>query len=213
MPWNQMPPEIYALRPVPGEKRPFYWYPSADYQGRKTKFRASIEYLQKAGKLFEQARNKATEPGRRELCYLIHRNQGYIHHLETLAQIADVYAAWREALARRRDGVQPTRERLAKAVALARQAEEEAAKSAHRFTECAEHPTDLGVLWMVSTKVVVGTRVIRQHLSNLLAFYEGKEYWNKVDWDLLFGTTPFPAYELKPVKGKDDKNPEIFEPG
>ena len=165
MPWNQMPPEIYALRSVPGEKRSFYWYPSADYQGRKTKFRAAIEYLQKAGKLFEQARNKATEPGRRELRYLIHRNQGYIHHLETLAQIADVYAAWREALARRRDGVQPTRERLAKAVALARQAEEEAAKSAHRFAECAEHPTDLGVLWMVSTKVVVGTRVIRQHLA------------------------------------------------
>ena len=213
MPWNQMPPEIYALRPVPGEKRSFYWAPTSDYEGRKQKFRSSIGYLKKAAELFEQARGQSTKAGQLELRYLVHRNQGYIHHLETLAQIADVYAAWREALAKRRDGVQPTRERLAKSVALARHAEEEAAQSAHHFAECAEHPTDLGVLWMVSTKVVVGTRVIRQHLSNLLAFYEGKEYWNKVDWDLLFGTTPFPAYDLKPVKGNGDKNPEIFEPG
>jgi hypothetical protein len=212
MPWNQMPPEIYALRPVPGEKRSFYWFPSADYQGRKQKFRASIEYLQKAGALFEQAKATSTKAGQRELRYLINRNQGYIHHLETLAQIADVYAGWRGAMATRRDGVQPTREKLAKAVSLARQAEAEAAKSAHHFAECVEHPTDLGVLWMVSTKVVVGTRVIRQHLSNLLAFYEGKEYWNKVDWDLLFGTTPFPTYELKPVK-TGDNTPQIFDPG
>jgi len=213
MPWNQVPPEIYALRPVPGGKRSFYWAPSSDFQGRKQKFRSAIGQLKQAGELFEQARGQSTKGGQLELRYLVHRNQGYIHHLETLAQIADVYAAWRQALAQRRDGVPPTRERLAQAVALARRAEEEAARSAHHFAECAEHPTDLGVLWMVSTKLVVGTRVIRQHLSNLLAFYEGKEYWKKVDWDLLFGTTPFPAYELKPVKGKDDRNPEMFEPG
>lgn len=212
MPWNQMPPEIYALRPVPGEKRSFYWSPSGDFRDRGKKFRASIQSLTSAGELFERAMDQATESGKRELHYLIHRNQGYIHHLETLAQISEVYASWRNAIVNRRDGVQPTREKLTRAVAQARQAEAEAAKSANHFAECAEHPTDLGVLWMVSTKVVVGTRVIRQHLDNLLAFYNGKDYWNKVDWELLFGTTPFPTHELKPVK-PGDKSPEVFEPG
>jgi hypothetical protein len=212
MPWNQMPSEIYALRPVPGVERSFYWAPDGDFQKRGEKFRAAIKYLAKAGELFEQARGKATESGQRELRYLIHRNKGYIHHLQTLATIADVYAGWRDAVATRRDGVQPTREKLARTVAMARQAEEQAAQSARHFAECAEHPTDLGVLWMVSTKVVVGTRVIRQHLSNLEAFYAGKQYWNTVDWDLLFGTTPYPTYDLKPVKPGDNA-PELFEPG
>lgn len=212
LPWNQMPPEILALRPVPGEKRSFYWSPASDYSARRVQFRESIKNLRRAADLFDQAKPRGTKSGQRELHYLIQRNQGYIHHLETLAQISEVYAAWRDALATRRDGVQSTREKLSQAVALARQAEAEAAQSANHFAECAEHPTDLGVLWMISTKLVVGTRVIRQHLDNLLAFYSGREYWNKVDWELLFGITPFPAYELKSAE-PGGKTAETFEPG
>jgi len=212
MPWCQMPTEIYALRPTPGIKRSFYWYPNKDYSKRGQQFRAAVKNLTKAGDLFEQAMDKATESGQRELHYLIHRNKGYIHHLATLAKIADIYASWRDAIETRRDGVEPTRKKLRKTVAIARQTEEKAIQSARHFAECAEHPTDLGVLWMVNTKMVVGTRVIRQHLSNLLAFYEGKEYWNKVDWDLLFGTSPYPTYDLKPVK-TDDGTVQTYEPG
>lgn len=212
MPWCQMPPEILALQPIPGRERPFYWKPHGNFQKRGKKFRESIKYLTKAGKLFEEAKNKATETGWRELHYLINRNKAYIHHLETLAQIDDIYAGWQDAIKTRHAGEKQTRGKLQKTVAMARKAEEEAAKSARSFAECAEHPTDLGVLWMVNTKMVIGTRVIRQHLNNLLAFYNGQEYWKKVDWDLLFGKTPYPAYDLKTIKNKDS-NVVTFEPG
>jgi hypothetical protein len=101
---------------------------------------------------------------------------------------------------------------VSRAAGLPLLAEEKAGESARRFAECVEHPTDLGVLWVARTKVVVGTRVIRQHLSNLLAFYSGQQYWSKEAWDFLFGTTLFPTYQLKPAK-TGNHTPGIFEPG
>ena len=91
----------------------------------------------------------------------------------------------------------------------ARSSEVEAARSAAAFAACAEHPTDLGVLWMVNSSMVVGTRVYRQTLENIVAYYEGREYWNPVDWDLLFGENPFPLYALDSVASVavDDEEP------
>ena len=44
--------------------------------------------------------------------------------------------------------------------------------------------------------MVIGTRVLRQHLGNLLAYYSGEECWKTVDWELLFGTAPYPTTEI-----------------
>ncbi len=195
MPWNQTPLEVEALRAVPTFNLPYQRSPIdfKKFQPRAAKFRKAIVNLQQAGKLFEQAMDTATPSGRRELQYLLHRNCGYIHHLETLAMMADVYASWHDALGTRQAGVEMTRKKLSATIALAQRAEAEAARSATDFAECAEHPTDLGVLWMINKSMVIGTWVLRQHLGNILAFYEGREYWNKVDWELLFGTTPYPT--------------------
>jgi hypothetical protein len=195
MVWNQTPLEVEALRSIPAFNLPYQRSPidPKKFQGRAEKFRKSLVNLQQAGKLFEQAMNPSTPDGRRELHYLIHRNRGYIHHLETLGLMADVYAGWQDALATRDAGVEPTRKKLSETVALAQRAEAEAARSATNFAECVEHPTDLGVLWMINKSMVIGTRVLRQHLNNILAFYNGQEYWKPVDWKLLFGTTPYPT--------------------
>jgi len=200
MPWNQTPLEIEALRSVPTFNLPYHQSPIAPkrFQDRAARFRKSVDYLQQAGTLFEQALDKATPSGQRELNYLIHRNRGYIHHLQTLIMITDVYASWHDALASRQLGVDVVRDKLRKAVTTARQAEVEATRSAGRFAECIEHPTDLGVLWMINKSLVIGTRVLTQQLGNILAFYNGEEYWKKVDWELLFGTNPYPTTAVSP---------------
>ena len=200
MPWNQTPLEIEALRAVPAFNLPYHRSPIAikRFQDRSERFRKSMDYLQRAGKLFAQAAHKATPSGQRELRYLSHRNLGYIHHLQTLAMMADVYASWHEALASRQAGVEAVRDKLRKTVTLARQAEKGAIQSASEFAECVEHPTDLGVLWMINKSMVIGTRILGQHLENILAFYNGKEYWKKVDWELLFGTNPYPTTAVSP---------------
>ncbi|MBN1394409.1 MAG: hypothetical protein JW959_05260 [Pirellulales bacterium] len=214
MPWNQVPPEIYALRAVPGFGQPLHRSPIGRvewFQERGRKFRKSVEYLVAAEGCCKRAEEKASEPGRRELHYLINRNRGYIHHLETLAKIGEVFAAWRDALNARREGVERVREKLHAAADLARRAEEEAHRSAEHFAACAEHPTDLGVLWMIGSKMVVGTRLLREHLENVAAYYDGREYWKKIDWGLLFGSTPYPTHDLKRVDGDGDE--AVYEPG
>jgi len=85
---------------------------------------------------------------------------------------------------------------LKRTLELARGAETEAGRAAAGFAACVEHPTDLGVLWMINSSMVTGTRVYRQYLDNIVAYYAGQPYWNKVDWDLLFGENPFPLYGL-----------------
>ena len=69
----------------------------------------------------------------------------------------------------------------------------------------------LGVLWMISHKMGVGSRCLRQYLENILAFYEGREYWNKVDWDIMFGHCPFPVYAMNETTAKEQA--EEYEPG
>jgi len=195
MPWNMTPLEIEALRPVPTFNLPYQRSPIdfKKFEKRAALFGKTIGNLQRAGKLFEEAADKATPSGKRELHYLICRNRGYLYHLRALVTMADVYARWHDALATRSAGVQATRAKLRDTVALARQAGEEAVESARNFAECVEHPTDLGVLWMINKSMVIGTRVLQQHLGNILAFYNGEEYWKPVDWQLLFGTTPYPT--------------------
>jgi len=200
MPWNMTPLEIEALRSIPTFNLPYHRSPIATkrFQDRAALFRKAVDNIRRAGELFEQAAAKAGESGQRELNYLIHRNRGYIHHLQTLIMITDVFVNWHDALAARKAGVGVVRDKLRETVSLARQAEAESAKAASRFAECVEHPTDLGVLWMINKSMVVGTRVLKQHLGNIQAFYNGREYWQKVDWELLFGTNPYPTTAVSP---------------
>ena len=61
--------------------------------------------------------------------------------------------------------------------------------------------------------MVIGTRVLRQFLENIVAFYDGREYWKKVDWELLIGECPFPAYDIEMVIDRDKLNKDVYEPG
>ncbi len=57
----------------------------------------------------------------------------------------------------------------------------------------------------------LGSRCLRQFLENILAFYEGREYWGKVDWDIMFGHCPFPTYQMDEVSTSEQRHG--YEPG
>lgn len=141
---------------------------------------------------------QAPAGARHELAYLMARNTGYLHHLRCLVELAGVYERLRKVLTTH-GSVDEIRAGLAQVLEMAERAEGEAEASARAFSDCAEHATDLGVLWMVNSSMVTGTRVLGQYLANIKAYYEGREYWSPVDWDRLFGTCPHPAYGMDTV--------------
>ena len=100
-------------------------------------------------------------------------------------------------------------EKLRVAVEKFSEAEQTAIKSAECFAECVEHPSDMAVLWMINSSMIMGTRALRQYAGNVLAFYEGREYWEEIQWDLLFQNVPFPVNneEIKLEKFNADYEP------
>jgi hypothetical protein len=215
MPWNKVPREIEMLRPLRSFGAPFFETPFGEEmirgcKERAAKFREAVQRLRRAQAAFQQALEARTTSGQGELRYVVGRTEGYIHHLQTLSALDEAYEGHRRAFSLLGDGLGAFRPELQEVLARARSAEVEAAQSAAAFATCAEHPTDLGVLWMINSSMVVGTRVYRQFVENLVAYYEGREYWNPVDWGLLFGENPFPLYALdrvEPVARGDEEEP------
>ncbi len=217
MPWNMVPLQISILRGFKGFSMPFYKAAIGRSQldacrEKSAKWRKSLEYLSSAQGLFEQALPQCKETGKDELQYLIDKTEAYALHLNTLILITKAYEQYVRAFDMLDNGLDTFKPLLSNSFALAQRAEEEAIRSAERFADCVRHTTDLGVLWGINKSMVVGTRVLRQSLSNIVAFYDGREYWGKVDWDLLFGECPFPTYDLEYPAPKVD-NTDNHEPG
>ena len=200
MPWNMVPWDILVLSTFRDFDQPFHRAPFEEgfvraCQVRAEKFGNAVGHLDRGLDLFAQARALATDAGRRELDYLVSRTQGYRSHLQAHVQLADLYAHYLDVFQLLGD-LTEFRTAFTRLVREARDVEARTTESARHFADCVEHVTDMAVLWMISHKMVLGSRCLRQFLENILAFYEGREYWNEVDWDLLFGHCPFPAYEL-----------------
>lgn len=200
MPWNMVPYDVLVLSTFRDFDQPFHRVPFEEgfvraCQVRAEKFKPAISLLDQGLDLFAQARALATDAGRQELDYLIARTRGYRSHLQAHVQLADLFDHYLHVF-EQVDDLAQVRAALTRLVREAGEVEERTTESAGHFADCVEHVTDRAVLWMISHKMVLGTRCLRQFLENILAFYEGREYWHEVDWDILFGHCPFPAYEL-----------------
>jgi len=202
MPYSLNPPEIGMIRAARHHPTPFFSAPwdAAAIQGltdRAEKFTRAVASLDTALNWFETAWESCRPQGRPELAYLSGKTRGYRRHLLTLCLLRDFYAGYVKAFdAFAENKLQTCREGLREACAQASRAEESAKESAREFAQCIAHPTDLAVLWMMN-HVIIATRVIRQFTRNVLAYHEGREYWNRVDWDLLYDRSPFPPYQVE----------------
>jgi len=204
MPYTFTPPEIGLLNALKAHDKPFL--ESAINQAmihgideRVEKFRYAVSLLQRAVEHFTRAAATCTASSRDELEYLMKRTRGYITHLETLMLFRDAYAAYAEAFGVLEQGVPAFRQQFRQVTALARKVEANAIAAAEAFVQCAVHPTDKGVVWMMN-KTIYGARVLRQYLDNIQAYFEGREYWAPVEWEMLADASPYSAYRVEEIE-------------
>ena len=210
MPWNHVPPEIAVMRSLQRAENPFHECPiTGDFIENSKKraiiYKETINNLEKAAGIFASAAEKCTGTFADECRYMETRTQAYKTHLKTLVMLSEFYTAYIGAF--KSDN---TRQSLSAVVKMAEEAGFMARQSAELFSDCIVHTTDLAPLWMVNSSTVKGTEILLQFMTNIHGFYEGREYWNPVNWNELFGECPFPAHGVS-LKLKTDA--DISEPG
>jgi len=215
MPFNTYPQEIFILKKFKTAKAPFFEAPFSkefveDCKNRAEKFGKALQFLSTAKNLFCEALKQSRGSGKRELMYLIRKTQGYIDHLNTLTLLTEGYSKYFDAFTHFNKNITSFKEELRTSLNTFSKAEEMAIKTAEHFAECTEHPSDLGVLWMINSSMVIGTKVLRQYISNVVAFYDGQEYWKNIEWKFLFQDIPFPVCD---AKIKISSNSFTYEPG
>jgi len=210
MPWNHVPPEIAVMRSFKEFDNAFHESPlQKDFlensKGRASIYRISIEYLNKAAGLFESAKNDCLGKALSECSYMETRTRAYAMHLKALVTLSELYVNYSEAFI---DG--DITENIQNILEKCRTARDLSVQSAELFSGCVSHTTDLAPLWMINSSMVKGTEIFYQFIHNILAFHKGREYWEPVNWNILFGECPYPAHGLAL---KTDKDQSLDEPG
>lgn len=203
MPYTFTPPEVSSLMRLKKHSKLFL-EPALDdatiqyLDKRAEKFRQAEANLLRALESFSRASDMCATSGKDELEYLRRKTRAYAQHLETLILFRDAYAEYVAAFRVLRQGVPVFRAAFRQVVALSGRVEQSAIAAAEGFAACVVHPTDLGVTWMMN-KPIIGARVLNKYFENILAYFEGREYWAPVEWERLSGSSPYPTYTIAEI--------------
>lgn len=203
LPYTFSPPEVRRVEALREHPKPFLEAgiaeaELADFDARAARFRQARGSLQRALARFAAAAAECRPAGRAELAYLSGRTAAYDRHLEALIAFTATFHAYAGAFARPAD-IPATRAALAGAVARARETEARARAAAEAFAACHRGPTDLAVTWMMN-KPLHAARALRQHLENIAAYWDGRDYWAPVDWARLAAPSRHPTYRVEEVE-------------
>ena len=234
LPWNKVPAHIEVIRRFEHHPLPLAGVPYDDGfvagLAAKSEFYATaIKNLDNAAVEFERAAELLDSESAAktdssydsykmgavaEIVYLMSKNEAYRYHLLALIELGSIYADLKNAFSKRRAdaillGLETVSRRSDRAVSLTE-------SSAKAFARAVDHPTDLGVLWSVNTSMVIGSRVLRSYIANIVRYYRGEEYWEPVPWRSLFDLCPYPAYSLDNMALTTNKtssdSPREYEP-
>ena len=214
MPWNQQPYQIRALKALRDYDLKFYdcFFDDDNIKSNKNlseKYTEAVGKLKLADRLFDEAREDCRPGGIEMLDYLTERTRGYQLHLEALVKLTDAFEQYNRSFKVLNEDQARFKSMLDQTIQTAYSANEKSVLSAQHFAACTRHTSDLGVLWSVNISMVKGTRLFARYLESIRAFYDGKDYEFKLEWDKVFGTCPFPTYELKKSLGINSG----YEPG
>jgi hypothetical protein len=185
------------------------WRPfSRSLHGRIAAFTESITMLKEALDSLQSARPEVEPRSQAYLAFLINRTEAYVLHLQTLITWDQAYIDLDNAFVAYRSGADRNDflTRLDKSLKEFEDARSKAITLAEKWSEMVDHPSDLGVLYMINMYMVDGTDLTTKLIENIDNFHHGRHYVEPVDFGKIF--VPWPAFATVPYMAPEDVAPQ-----
>jgi hypothetical protein len=148
----------------------------------------SIRLMDEALGHLQTAAGKVAPQGRHELEYIVNRTETYrdlFAGLNTYRRgIVNFDAAFRhkDKLAEQEFVVQ-----LEGSLQTMRGGYEQLKAATRKFSQIVDHVSDLGALYQLNARLLLGTELSLQFLENVVNYHRGKPYMKKVPFERIFG--------------------------
>jgi hypothetical protein len=163
------------------------------------RFEGSIRLLNKALESMRAAMPNVAPQGKYELGYMINRTESYRDYIQSLNTIRQAYLDFDQAFKNRTHvPYEQFVADLEKSLGGFDLANEQVQAATRHYAEIMDHPSDLGVLYHLNARAVLGFDLARQWMRNVVKFHQGKSYLDHVPFERLFSpdlhiaTTPWP---------------------
>jgi hypothetical protein len=164
-----------------------------------TRFEGSIRLLNKALESMRAAMPNVAPQGKYELGYMINRTESYRDYIQSLNTIRQAYLDFDLAFKNRTQvPYEQFVANLEKSLRGFDLANEQVQAATKHYAEIMDHPSDLGVLYHLNARAVLGFDLAGQWMRNIVNFHKGKSYLDHVPFERLFSpdlhiaTTPWP---------------------
>ncbi len=156
------------------------------------RYEGSMQLLKEALHEMQAALPKTAPRGRYELRYMINRTQSYHDYIQSLVTMRKAYILFDRAF---KEKPKVSHEEFVSALEKSMnefQAGVDQVKAATReYAEIMDSPSDLGVLYHLNARAVLGFSLAQQWMQDVVNFQEGKPYLDHVPWGRLYSPYPY----------------------
>jgi hypothetical protein len=150
-------------------------------------FQGSAAYLDKALVSLRAALPDVAPQGEYELRYMINRTQSFRDYIEALVTERKAYLAFDKAF---RDRANVSHEQfvaeLNESLAGFAEGSRQMQATTREYAEFMDSPSDLGVLYHLNARAILGFDLIYQTIRNIVNYHMGKPYLQHVPWERLY---------------------------
>jgi len=187
-------PEVHMAHRLFEQPNMFDGPTIADWKGFVTqlpdtivRFAGSIGYLNKALDAMHAALPDVVPQGDYELRYMINRTQSYRDYVAALVAVRKAYLAFDKAFqGRNKASHEQFVAELTKALEGFSEANRQVQAATREYAEFMDSPSDLGVLYHLNARAVLGFDLVFRTMQNILNYHTGKPYLQHVPWERLF---------------------------
>ena len=150
------------------------------------RYEGSIQLLNQALGSLHTALPNVAPRGRYELQYLINRTESYRDYMQSLITIRKAYLDFDAAFQQKSNISQDQFvARLNACLHEFELADRQVRTATGEYAKMMDHPSDLGVLYQLNIRAVLGFKLVLQWMRDVVSFQEGKPYLTQVPWEKL----------------------------
>ena len=125
--------------------------------------------------------------GEFELRYMINRTRSYRDYIAALVTMRKAYLAFDKAFQKRsKVSHEQFVGELTRALEEFSEANRQVQAATREYAEFTDNTSDLGVLYHLNARAVLGFDLVFQTMQNILNYHTGKPYLQHVPWERLF---------------------------